>query len=269
MAKFTGSRRLWVTASTSIALLFLAFATGAKAAPITFAQFHQTGSDPSDVFEYIDGGPQGIAEFLTKNGGEGIGDIPVTFSYLTVPAALGTVPADLMGTINGFVRLISATTAPVVTEDFGTTQIDNQEFTGADEITNTLEITLGSGYNEAAGSNLLTMTFTGGLLGEDGGLTPELSGNTNLGDTVTYTSDFLSFLPAVQDNYSLTFTSWTTTADGNGLEIDPNSNYFNTATAVGAGTFDVTIPEPSGMALAFASLLGFLAVRRPARVAVG
>jgi hypothetical protein len=267
MAKYAGSRRLWVIASTSIALLLGVFASGAKASPVTFAQFHQVGSNPNDVFEYIDGGPQGIAEFLTINGGDSR-EIPVTFSYLTVPAALGTVPSDLMTTVNGFVKLTSATTQPVVTENFGPTQIDNQEFNGATDIVDSLSITLGSGYNETAGSNLLTMTFTGGLLGVDGGLTPELSGNTNLGDTVTYTSDFLSFLPAVQENYSLTYTSWTTIADGNGLEIDSVDNYFQSATAVGAGTFDVTvIPEPTGSALVFAGALCFLTLRRPGRVA--
>jgi hypothetical protein len=271
MATTVRARRSGLIPVLLSALALAGLATKAQAGPITFAQFHQVDGDPNSVFEYIDGGPQGIAQFITRNGD--FSTIPVTFSYLNIsevtplllPSFGGTLPSDLTGTLQATLKLTSATTQPVV-QGFGGA-FGSQEFIDppADTV-NTLSITLDTPAAEGNNgrTNLLSMTFTGGLLGAFGGLTPQLSGNTNLGDSITYTSDFLNFALAAQENYSLTYTSWTTLSDGNGLELSqtPNDNYYATATAQGAGTFDVTIPEPSGITLVLLGGSGLLLARR-------
>src|SRR5262249_18503887 len=108
---------------------------------------------------------------------------------------------------------------------------------------------------EGSGSrtNLLTVTFTSQLTGILDGRTPQLSANTSLGFTVNYTSDFLTF-PNGEKDFSLTFSSWASAADGNGLELTTllTSWNFASATAAGAGTFSGTaiVPEPATLTMA-------------------
>jgi hypothetical protein len=249
-------------------LVLLAWQTSAQAAPtpspITFAQFSEAPSGSNaNVFTYIDNGPSGDAEFGTTSNGVFGAPIPATFNFLSVT---GTLPADLQNTQNAMVSLTSSTIEPVNTAFSGT--LGDQVFDGTEQV-DVLTITRDTPAAEGNGSrtNLLTMTFTDDLLGLLGGRTPQLSGNTPE-DTVTYTSDFLNFSNATESNYSLTFTSWTTTADGGGLELSPiaNDDYYATATAAGTGTFDdmpaPSVPEPTSGILGIVGLTAFLTGRR-------
>jgi PEP-CTERM motif len=262
--------KLAVAVGASIGLVGLAFAPTAHAAitPVTFAQFEQAGAS-SNSFAYVDnggltpgtglpGGSTPDAQFLTSGAG-GLGAaIPVTFQYLS----LASLPADLQGPLSATLALTSATTSPVI--PLGGV-IDDQNITGDGSITDTLSITLDSPAAEGSGSktNLLTVVFTGQLVGEGGSRTPQLSGNTALGDSVTFSSDFLTFDAAQARDFSLTFTSWTTGADSGGLEVDPLDSFYQSATAAGTGTFDATIiPEPSTIAILALGSFGLLSRRR-------
>jgi hypothetical protein len=248
----------------------------AASQPFTFAQFEQaTQSSDANEFDYVDNGASSDAELTTDNDGVVGVSIPVIFTYQTLN---GTLPADLQGPQQATLTLTSSTTAGVsVISAFGK-QLGDQQIFGNGNATDTLSITRDTPAAEGSGSmtNLLTMTFTGDLLGDIGSRTPTLSGSTTEGNTVTYTSDFITFSPSADDDFNMAFTSWTTTADGNGLEESgiKDDSYFASATAAGAATFDSTltpivtsIPEPAGGSVAAA--LGLLAVmlrrRRAAR----
>jgi len=264
--------KLAIAVGASVGLAGLIYTPTAHAAitPVTFAQFEQqtTGSS-SNSFAYIDnggltpgtgipGGSTPNAQFLSSGLGGLATAIPVTFQFLS----LGSLPADLQGPLNATLALTSATVSPVVA--LGGVIYD-QNITGDKAITDTLSITLDKPADEGGGSktNLLTVVFTGQLVGEVGSRTPQLSGNTALGDTVTFSSDFLAFDPAQARDFSLTFTSWTTGADQNGLELDPLDSFYQSATASGTGTFDATIiPEPSTVALLAIGSFGLLSRRR-------
>jgi hypothetical protein len=247
----------------------LGIAPVAPASIITFAQFQETatGSD-ANQFAYLNNGPAADADLVTDPSGVPGAAIPVTFNYLSLTS---TLPADLQGQQNATVTLTSSTTSAAATGFGGS--IGDEPITGDGGLTDVLSITRDTPAAEGAGSrtNLLTMTFTGQLFGAVGGLTPQLGGDSPT-FTVTYTSDFLSFTGSTQRDYSMAFTSWTTTAadanNGLGLEIAAD-NYFESATAAGSATFDssavstVTIvPEAATSSSMIWALFPLLACRR-------
>jgi hypothetical protein len=252
--------------------------TSAKAAssPFTFAQFIQaTQSSNSNQFEYVDNGPAieedpaTDAELTTAVNGQTGVSIPVVFTYQAVN---GTLPLDLQGPQSAILTLTSSTLAGVQTASaFGET-LSQQQFFGNGLETDTLTITRDTPAAEGNNSmtNLLTMTFTGTLAGQLGTPTPSLSGDTNNGNTVTYTSDFLTFSGAADDDFNMAFSSWTTLIGGLGLSESTNidDDYYASATAAGAATFDTTItpvittnsPEPASCTIILG--LGFLTLMR-------
>jgi hypothetical protein len=215
--------------------------------PSTFAQFHQTASGPNaNVFAYINNAalPADDAELVTNPGGSDIGGaIPVVFNFL---AGAGTLPVDLQGNLDATLTLTSSTKAAVT--NFGPNIIGDQAINGDGSFINKLTITLVTPIAEP-GSNLLTVTFVGQLLGALNGA-PQLSADTQVvGETVTFSSDFLTFSGA-QRQFSLTFSSW-----NGGLQITPP--FFQATTAAGAGTFAANatfVPEPSTFAMGIIGL---------------
>jgi hypothetical protein len=219
--------------------------------PPTFAQFVEanTGADANE-FAYLDNGSD--AQLASD------APIPVVFQF-TMASGL---PADLQGPQTATLTLHSATQSPAQVP--GGTIADQPIGGDVNVPVNTLTIARTTPAAEGTGqrTNLLTMIFTGDLIGKPGLSTPQLSGNADLGDEVSFTSDFL---PAMSDgNFSLTFSSWITTADGNGLELDSLGKYFQSATAAGTGTFAaIAVPEPtSAPAVGLVGLLGLLVRRR-------
>jgi hypothetical protein len=124
------------------------------------------------------------------------------------------------------------------------------------------------------------------LAGVLGTPTPSLSGDTNNNDTVTYTSDFLTFSPEADNDFNMAFSSWTTVFDeateaadiaGLGLSQSPieGDSYYASATAAGAATFDTTVtpslttsvPEPGACTIALGLGLLMLMRRRTAAIA--
>ncbi|HEY1921485.1 MAG TPA: hypothetical protein VGG44_01870 [Tepidisphaeraceae bacterium] len=258
-----------ITGKLSLAALFAAatFAAttfvsprAASASVVTFAQFEEaTGAANSNAFAYLDNGSNSDSQLDSDPTNPG-GAIPVTFTYLNQSG----LPADLQGLQNAMLTLTSSTIGPVSTLAVFTGQDIDESGSLEDVLTITRDTPAAEG--NGARTDLLTMNFTGILFGLSGTATPQLLGNTSgvAASTVLYSSDFFSFTSSTQRDYSLTFSSWLTNSDGNGLEDSATDNYFASATAAGVGTFDsdvvsVTtgIPEPATLAMAamFAPML--------------
>jgi MYXO-CTERM domain-containing protein len=229
--------------------------------PVTFAHFEEAipAGDNPNQFNYNTAGTAG-------SGGSAVlsaSSVPVTFSYESITG----LPADLQGPLAATLTLTTATTvgASQLFAGFGSEPFNSQT-------SDVLTINLDTPVNNGAGpqSNLLTMKFTGQLIGFLNGFAATLTGQTPNGASISYTSDFLNFGGSVED-YNLGFTSWVS-SDFGGLEI-PASGFYQNATAAGTGTFDdssvtpvPTIPEPITSVFA-ASSLGALLLRRRRRTA--
>jgi hypothetical protein len=241
-----------------IAGVMILSVSSVRASTINFAAFQQSAFGSAE-FAYLNNGPgtdpSEDAELVSDPNGISGAGIPVVFEYLSFGNDL---PADLQGPQDATVTLTSSTMSDVAT---GFQQsIDDQQVMGTGDLTDTLAITRDTPASEGTGSrtNLLSLTFTGQLFGEIGGLTPQLSGSTSA-YTVDYTSDFLSFAGSTERDYAITFTSWTTDANdaNDGLGLMPSTdNFFEAATAAGSGTFDSNVVTVAPEAATFASMLG-------------
>jgi hypothetical protein len=257
--------RLLGRAALAVLLAASCVAT-ASAGPLTFAQFHEAnGNANANLFAYINntGNATGDVELVTMPGSTVGGAIPVTFNFLQVG---GSLPADLQGNQAATLTMTSSSKQAVQTAFSNT--VGNETFDASGALSDVLAITRNTAAAEGNGSrtNLLTMTFTGQLLGFIGGANPSLSGDTALSATVTFTSDFLTFDNG-EKNFSLTFSSWGDPRLGNGLQL-AFSNLFQSflpATAAGAGTFAANVvatPEPSTIALAAIGCIALATFRR-------
>jgi len=234
-------------------ILTVALTPSLKSSPITFAEFQQPPSGATtDDFAYLNDGAASDAELVSEPVAPA--GVPILFDFLSTN---GILPADLQGAQAAILSLTSSTTSAVATAFGGS--VGDEQTLGSGQLADVLSITRNTPAAEGNGSrnNLLTMTFTGQLFGALGGHSPQLAADTNFGYVVTYSSDFLKFTGATQqNNFTLNFTSWTTTAadanNGNGLEIAAD-NYFESAIASGSATFEsdsvAVLPEPLAIAL--------------------
>ena len=232
--------RIWIVPVSALIWL-LGPVSGARAALLTFAQVSESSTNTNaNIFAYLnDAGVE--AELGTDIGGVFGAPGAANFTYLSLPG----LPADLQGVQACTISMTASTTDTTTPE--GAVQ-DEQIFNGSGTFSDTLSITRDTPAAEGNGArtNLLTLTFSGPLEGRIGGSTPSLSGNTSLGDTVTYTSDFVTFAESTQQDFEMAFSSWTPA-----LALAGDGN-FTAATAAGAGTFDfsagsVIVPEPTQM----------------------
>lgn len=246
--------------------VLLGLSASIQAAPVTFADFDQsnsTGSANDNLFSYTESGVAGSGGTATLSATS----IPVTFYYSSVSG----LPAALDGPQAATLTLTNVTTnQAVTTEPFGATTFAEDVFPAfpGTTVTDTLTLTRTTPFNGL--SNLLTLTFTGELLAGLNGYTAQLTGQTAspFNDTVSYSSSFLNFGSPTAADYSLSFTSWTTTADGNGVEQDTASSLLKSATAAGTGNFDVqsaptvssNVPEPA--ATAVGAICGVMMLKR-------
>jgi MYXO-CTERM domain-containing protein len=250
--QMAGLRGFLSAAVAGVVGLGLASAAHAASSPVTFAQFHEAvaGGGNANLIAYTDG---------STSSGLSATSVPVTFSYESITG----LPAAMQGPQAATLSLTSSTGSPVLLLAPYAFQSFN-EFAG-----DTLTITRDTPFNGF--SNLLTMSFTGELIGGLSGGSASLTGQTSapVGDQITYSSDFLDFgTPGAMD-YTLGFTSWTS-SDGNGIEVDNSTGFLSSATAAMTGTFDVAtvpgignhLPEPSAGVLGFFGLCGLLAMRR-------
>jgi hypothetical protein len=134
-----------------------------------------------------------------------------------------------------FTLLASVTNSPALTA--GPFKIE-QNIVGSFSILSTSAITIG-GTTFAAGANLLSGSFTlGTIFGGTNSTSGSFSSATTSGATITYTSDFLDFLPTLDRDFALSLTSITP-----GLNNSTN-RALRTFKALSTGSFS-TDPAPT------------------------
>jgi hypothetical protein len=240
----------------------------------TFAQFELANEYE---FLYQDNGTGNAAQLMTYAGTPS-NSIPITFTYL----GLGTsLPADLQGPQAAMLTLTCSTDSPVT--ELGNGFAEEPFPTQAnDTLIITRDTPAGGGTNllyypatvngpGTSGTNLLTMTFTGDLIGKIGGETAQLAGDAQNGDTVSFSSDFLPGFDLQVGNYSLNFTSWLSFSPSlSGMEID-SDGYFSSGGGEGTGSFayapfaSADLPEPPCLQVLYGGAMLFLVFLRRTR----
>jgi PEP-CTERM motif len=242
MTLLTGGTRRWLGLTLALAAV-LAVAAPAQAAPVEFAKFvFGTGSDFS----------------FTNNGGTsgslGNGTNTVSFSF-TDPAGNTT------STFTASVAFTGTTTTPAGTVGSTVDQPINAP--------STIKFTEIGGLNP--GANLLSVTYTGDLLGQNGTPNIALQSSSNI-NTLVYSSDFL---PASFFNNPQNFIVNLPTDGSNNIGIGPGGflNSFVASNAQGQFfTSIASVPEPASMVMfgtgiAVTGLLVFRSRKRVVRAA--
>jgi len=191
-------------------------AASASAAPVEFGTFNS---------------PNGGQEFSFTNNGGTSGTItasaPVTFNF-TAASGMSTVDRQAILTING----TTFTPANALPGSFVDQRISGPASLSLIEV--------------GTGKNLLSITaFTGDIIGKLGSPNAALSGADTSGDTVTFTSDFLTFMQP-GNSYNLGLAGITPV-----LSIGPGG-FLNTFLANVNGQFSAmvfAVPAPTSVAM--------------------
>jgi hypothetical protein len=244
MTVLTAGARRWLGLTLALAAV-LAVAAPAQAAPVEFAKFvFATGSDFS----------------FTNNGSSatlGTGSVLPTVSFsFTDP--LGNTTATFVATI----AFTGGTTTPAGTVGSTVDQPINQ--------TSTIKFTEIGGLTP--GANLLTVVYTGDLLGQVNTANIGLQSSSNI-NTLIYSSDFL---PASFFNNPQNFIVNLPTDGSNNITIGPGGflNSFIASNAQGQffTSLVTAVPEPTSMVMfgtgiAVTGLLAFRSRKRLVRAA--
>ena len=218
----------------SASVVMIACVAPAMAAPVTFADFNLRGG-AANPFTYTNSGPN--SAFTVT------GQIPVTFTY-QVSSLYGAAGTP----INALLSFTAQVNGPVTPAG---------SLPGDDVSEKVKNVTFTFRPVGLPTANLLTLSntpvptalgSTGKIKGTLGDTNVSLRGSTNLGDTVYYTSDYLSFASTVSRGYNFSFSSVNPV-----LNINQNGFFdgFNTS---GTGTFSSDpaprnpVPEPAPMA---------------------
>jgi len=223
--------------------------TPAKADLTTFASFNLRGG-AANPFTYTNAsGPNSTFTLVTTQ-------IPVTFTY-QVPNGFGAA-----GTPIDAVLTFSAQVNGVVTKADGSALTGSPANTAVKQMLKNVTFTFTSlSAGNLPGTDLLTTTAsTGALTGVIGGRTLNFNGDTGLGNSVNYSSDFLNFSNTIEQDFSFGFTSLKTIGTNGALSVKTTGNLangkgnFNPFTTSGGGTFDsdpaplAPSPEPAPVA---------------------
>jgi hypothetical protein len=207
-------------------LMSLMAASAAQATPIEFADFQLLNADQPVSF--------------TETSGLFAASVPVIFNF-TSQSGLSTV--DHAGLLT-------------ITESFALTPASSLGggFLEQSILPSTLSIT-----EVGTGLNLLTMSFTGNLVGLSGGPNASLSGAEGTGQTVTFTSSFATFA-GTENSYNLGLAEISpllSTIDGFLNNFAANMDgQFTTDSA----SFMPIVPEPSSAVLFGMGLLAVAAL---------
>lgn len=192
---------------------------------------------------------------IATNGGTVPASVMVKFSFLS--AALAPYVSDVA---SKFTLFASVTNSPAT---LGSGQLVQNLGTGSFSFLSTAPITIGS-TTYATGSNLLSATFDhAALFGSAGGTSGSLSASSGAGDTLVYSSDFMSF-PAGDTDFSIALTAISPVVS----RANANSA-LNNFRATANGNFSAAVvPEPASWALMVTGfgLVGVAARRRPCAV---
>ena len=255
------------TILASLALTTLAAATPAAAVTTTFANFSALAGGAN--VRWVRSGNDAEFYTTTLNNSTAAGARNVNFSFLQASIAPFVTNVTASWTMNGTVTNTVATMS-------GTT-LNQTNLTGTFSFLTTQDITIGANFF-AAGSNLLSGTFSSAQLsGTRGGNSAGISGSTPPTNSVTYTSDFLTFGNTNDRNFAINLTSVNPVlqAAGGGTPFTPTSA-VNSFRAVAGGSFSsdpapvvTAVPEPGTWAMMIAGmgLVGFARRRRQITIA--
>lgn len=242
----------------------LAAAAPASAVVTTFASFGP-GAGGANVL-FVNAGSNSNAVFYTTatNSGTVPAQRNVSFTFLqNAFNNVGAVTAlwQLSGTVINTVATINGNT------------ITQSNIAGSFSFISTSAITLGSN-TFAAGSNLLSGTFTNSSIsGARNGTAAGFSGSTPT-SSITYTSDFLTFVPGSNYDFSISLSQISPALNALPTNGTP-TRALRTFRAVAGGQFSsdpapiTNVPEPSVWVQLIAGfgLIGIAARRRKTRVA--
>ncbi|MFM9827641.1 MAG: PEPxxWA-CTERM sorting domain-containing protein [Sphingomonas sp.] len=230
--------RILGTVAIALAASFAA-ATPASAVITTFANF-SAGPGGANV-QFLNAASNRNAVFFTTatNSSTTLGARRVTFNF--VPSEFNAIgPVSALWSLSGAVT----NTAAVIRG----TNIFQSNIAGSFSFISTSAITFGS-TTYAAGSNLLSGTFTNATIaGQRNGSFGGFSGFTPV-SSITYTSDFLTFVPGSDYDFALALGEITPA-----LNATPSSA-LSTFRAVASGQFSsdpapiAAIPEPATWAM--------------------
>ncbi|OSZ69219.1 hypothetical protein CAP39_10575 [Sphingomonas sp. IBVSS1] len=248
-----------------VAATALTASAPAAAVTTTFANFSAQGAQGN--FRWVRSGNN--ATFYTTDTTGNQAGRQVTFSFLQPSISPFVTNINAVWTMSGSVTNTIATIS-------GNT-LNQANLTGSFSFITTQAITIGAN-TFAAGSNLLSGSFSlAQLSGTRGGNSAGISGSTPPTNSVTYTSDFLTFGNTNDRNFAINLTSVNPVlqAAGGGTPFTPTSA-VNSFRAVAGGSFSsdpapivTAVPEPGTWALMIAGmgLVGFARRRRQISVA--
>jgi hypothetical protein len=219
-------------------------ATPSQATITNFASFSAVNAN-SNVYwknSAVDGASSKSGSLFTSaNGGSTAGSTTIKFSFLQPGLS---VVSNVTAT---FTLLASVTN--VAASSLGPQQTQ-KGLTGAFSIISTTPITI-AGHTYAAGTNLLSATFTNATInGTTSGGVRDSTAGVNAG-TIVYTSAFLNFLPTVDKDFSLSMTSITPAlahSTGNALKTF-RANATGTFSTDPVPTIVIPVPESATWAM--------------------
>jgi hypothetical protein len=237
-----GGLRRWIGVSLALAVIAWAQAP-AQAQSYTFAGFTLNAGAPLNFTNQTTGGTLSV----TLN-------TQVNFNFTS---STGQSNAPHAATLS----LSAVTNAGATTGTIGGTTYVDQSLNGSGNVNqDVLKIT-----DNATGKNLLTMTFTGDILGKLGDNQGSITGSTDPaqgGNVVTYSSDYLTFIPSsgvggtglLANSFALAMTSINP-----GLTIGAGG-FLNSFTSAVTGSFTAsTVPEPASIAMFGTGILATIA----------
>ncbi len=259
------------TATTIALAIGFALAATPAAAVTTFAQYQAIGSGANLRWQNSSGTANGTGGSLyttATSTANSAGSRLVSFSFLQ-PQFAGVVSnVDAVFTLN-------ATVATGNPADLLGGFLVQEPLVGSFSFISTTAITLNT-TTFAAGSNLLSGTFTNGAIsGQRNGTSGSVGGSTGSGSVITYTSDFLDFSETVDRDFSLSLTSIASPLQASPTNGTP-TRALRTFRALSTGTFSsdpapivTAVPEPTTWALMVLGfgMVGFAARRRSTTVA--
>ena len=263
-------------AGTSIAVaLAAAVATPANAVVTEFATFSAKTTYNVYYKNPSSNGHSTSASFYTiaTPGATTAGSVPVTFSFINNAGTNGAALDSTITNVNALFTMTGTTSGPAQLDTFSHTL---EEYTsGTFSFVTTSAYTI-AGVHYNAGANLLTGTFTQSVLSgkqSTGGLNGDNSSAYTPPDTLTFTSDFVTFIPTAALAYSMTLASIYPSPLSDAMAGTYALKTFK-ADAGGQFTADPAphvngVPEPASWAMMMVGFgLAGASIRRRARVQV-
>ena len=232
-----------ISAAIFAAVSLFAVAAPAHAAITPFGDYSQLAGNKANVYFKNDGtngsnGTGGSLYTIATNNSTTPGTRNVSFSFLQPAIAPFVTNAIAAFTLNASVAATPAQTSGSFLIQPG--------IAGSFSFVTTSAITIGA-TTYAIGSNLLSATFSqaaifGQRLGTSGSFS---ASSTDPLDTISYTSDFLTFDPASSLDFSMSLTSITSVLQAAGPSSGPN-RALRSFRALSTGSFS-SDPEPMSM----------------------